>query len=136
MQVECRRRWGDPTGGLLFFGPDLSPFTSFIQWSDDFSGLYDLGIGSSLGGFSFLSSQRIDQPITFALNGTTDFATAQDVSGVPEPASFLLLLPVIAGLIVFRIRSKFGSNTVAIDQPFGEGSNEVRYRTRTSRLVQ
>src|ERR1035437_6923933 len=72
--------WGDPSGGLLFFGPDVSPSTSFIQWSADFSGLYDVGIGNSLGGFSLLSSERIGQPITFALNGSTDFAVAQDVS--------------------------------------------------------
>src|ERR1035437_2391799 len=50
--------WGDPSGGLLFFGPDVSPSTSFIQWSADFSGLYDVGIGNSLGGFSLLSSER------------------------------------------------------------------------------
>lgn len=98
--------WGDPTGGFVIFGLDTSPTTSFIDWSADFSGTYDLGIGDSLGGFSFLSPLRIDPPITFALNGTTDFATAQEVSSVPEPASFLLLLPVIAGLIAFRIRSR------------------------------
>lgn len=98
--------WGDPTGGLLFFGPDASPSTSFIQWSADFSGLYDVGIGNSLGGFSFLASERIGQPITFALNGTTDFATAQEVSSVPEPATFLLLLPVIAGLVSVCVRSR------------------------------
>ena len=23
--------WGDPTGGLLFFGPDVNPSTSFIE---------------------------------------------------------------------------------------------------------
>lgn len=97
--------WGDPTGGLLFFGPDVSPSTSFIQWSADFSGLYDVGIGNSLGGFSFRSSQSILQPITFALNGTTEFATAQQVSSVPEPASSLLLLPVVTGLIAFGIRT-------------------------------
>src|SRR5260370_3899336 len=30
--------WGDPTGGLLFFGPDANPSTSFIEWSADASG--------------------------------------------------------------------------------------------------
>ena len=45
--------WGDPTGGLLFFGPNVSPSTSFIEWADDASGIYDIGIGDSLGGFSF-----------------------------------------------------------------------------------
>ena len=44
--------WGDPTGGLLFFGPDAAPSTSFIEWAADFSGTYDLGIGNSLGGYS------------------------------------------------------------------------------------
>jgi hypothetical protein len=78
--------WGDPTGGLLFFGPDTSPSTSFIEWADDVSGLYDIGIGSSLGGFSFLSSQEIADSITFALDGSTTFNTAEPISTVPEPS--------------------------------------------------
>src|SRR5664279_1522106 len=48
--------WGDPTGGLLFFGPDAAPSTSFIEWSADVNGAHDVGIGNSLGGFSFNSS--------------------------------------------------------------------------------
>jgi hypothetical protein len=91
--------WGDPTGGLLFFGPDVAPSTSFIEWAADFSGTYDVGIGNSLGGFSLLSSERIGQPLTFALNGSTEFAAAQEVSSVPEPRTFaplLLMLAVIA----------------------------------------
>src|ERR1039458_10020038 len=63
--------WSDPNGGLLFFGPDAAPSTSFIEWAADFSGAYDLGIGNSLGGFSFRSSVDVGQPITFALNGST-----------------------------------------------------------------
>src|SRR5664280_2580173 len=90
--------WGDPTGGLLFFGPDVAPSTSFIEWAADFSGTYDVAIGSSLSGFSFNSSQGIGQPITFALNGSTDFATAQEVSSVPEPATFVILLPVLLAI--------------------------------------
>ena len=90
--------WGDPTGGLLFFGPDAAPSTSFIEWASDASGTYDVGTGSSLGGFSFNSSVDVGQPITFALNGSTDFATAQEVSSVPEPATFLLLLPVLVAV--------------------------------------
>src|ERR1039458_603916 len=93
--------WGDPTGGLLFFGPDTVGSTSFIEWASDASGTYDIGIGNSLGGFSFRSSVDVGQPITFALNGSTEFATAQEVSSVPEPTAFVLLLPVIAGLIGF-----------------------------------
>ena len=97
--------WGDPTGGLLFFGPDAAPSTSFIEWAADFSGTYDLGIGNSLGGYSFRSSVDVGQPITFALNGSTDFAAAQEVSGTPEPATFVLMLPVIL-LIGLRTRSR------------------------------
>src|ERR1017187_8953653 len=97
--------WGDPTGGLLFFGPDVAPSTSFIEWAADFSGTYDLGIGNSLGGYSFRSSVDVGQPITFALNGSTDFAAAQEVSGTPEPATFVLMLPVIL-LIGLRTRSR------------------------------
>jgi hypothetical protein len=78
--------WGDPTGGLLFFGPNLSPSTSFIEWADDVSGLYDLRIGDSLSGFSFLSLEHIDGRITFALNGATTFNTAEPLSSVPEPS--------------------------------------------------
>jgi len=84
--------WGDATGGLLFFGPDVSPSTSFIEWSSDFSGLYDVGIGSSLSDFSFNSSVQINQPIIFALNGSTTFNTAQSVSTVPEPSCLFLMV--------------------------------------------
>lgn len=89
--------WGDPTGGLLFFGPNTGPDTAFIEWADG-GPSFDLGIGSSLSGFSFNSSVNLGQPITFALNGSTDFASAQEVSSVPEPASLWLLLPVMAAL--------------------------------------
>ena len=75
--------WGDTTCGLLFFGPDVTPSTSFIEWASDFSGLYDVTTGNSLPGFSFNSSLEIDQAITFALNGSSTFATAQAVSTVP-----------------------------------------------------
>jgi len=86
--IETPVGWGDPTGGLLFFGPDVAPFTSFIEWSADFSGNYDVGIGNSLGGLSFNSSADVGQPITFALNGSTTCAAAQEVGTVPEPAEF------------------------------------------------
>lgn len=82
--------WGDPTGGLLFFGPDVSPSTSFIEWADDVSGLYDIGIGDSLTGFSFLSSDLVAGPITFALNDSTRFNEAEAVSSVPEARLFAL----------------------------------------------
>jgi len=91
--------WGDPTGGLLFFGPD-GPSTSFIQWAADFSGLYDIGLGSSLSGFSFVASQQVSGPITFALNGSTTFDTAREVSSVPEPATLALLLVALVALAV------------------------------------
>lgn len=96
--------WGDPTGGLLFFGPDTAPSTAFIEWAADFSGTYDLGIDNSLGGFSFTASIDIGQPITFALNGSTTFDTAQETGTVPEPVTFVLLVPVLVA-IGFRIRS-------------------------------
>jgi hypothetical protein len=90
--------WGDPTGGLLFFGPDVSPSTSFIEWTADFSGVDDVAIGSSLSGFSFTAVQPIEGPINFALNDSTTFAAAVQGSGVPEPATFVMLLPVAAAL--------------------------------------
>jgi hypothetical protein len=97
--------WGDPTGGLLFFGPDANPSTAFIDWAADFSGTYDVGIGSALSGFSFNSSVDVGQPITFALNGSTTFDTAQEGTTVPEPATFVLLVPILVA-IGFRIRSE------------------------------
>ena len=90
--------WGDPTGGLLFFGPDVNPSTSFVQWAADFSGLYDIGIGNSLSGFTFSSTVQSSGPITFALNGTSSFDTAQEVSGVPEPATFGLMFIAFVGV--------------------------------------
>jgi hypothetical protein len=99
--------WGDATGGLLFFGPDVSPLTSFIEWAADFSGIYDVGIGNSLSGFSFTSTQQVDIPITFAVNGFTDFAPAQEVTTTPEPDMRMLLLLVIVAA-GFRIRARSG----------------------------
>ena len=84
--------WGDPAGGLLFFGPDVSPSTSFIEWTADFSGAHDVSIGGTLAGFSFTALQRINGPITFALNDSPTFATAAQATGAPEPATFVLLL--------------------------------------------
>lgn len=97
--------WGDPTGGLLFFGPDVAPATSFVEWSADVSGTYDLVIGNSLSGFTFNSSVDVGQPIMFALNGSTTFGPAQEVGAVPEPATFLLIFPVVV-VVAFRIRCR------------------------------
>src|ERR1022692_4201331 len=54
--------WGDPTGGLLFFGPNTGPGTAFIEWADG-GPAFDLGIGDSLSGFSFNSLVDVGQPI-------------------------------------------------------------------------
>jgi hypothetical protein len=97
--------WGDPTGGLLFFGSDTDPSTSFIEWSADFSGTYDVRIGSSLAGFSFTATEDVGTPITFALNGSATFAEAQNVS-TPEPGSFVALLAFFAA-IGHRLRRSF-----------------------------
>jgi hypothetical protein len=96
--------WGDPAGGLLFFGPNVNPSTSFIEWTADFSGAHDLAIGRALTGFSFTTLQPINGPITFALNGSTTFETAVQPSSVPEPATLILLLTVVAGL---GVRERF-----------------------------
>ena len=90
--------WGDPTGGLVISGPDVSPSTSFVDWSADFSMLYDVAIGDSLSGFSFNSAQRIDGPILYDVNSLGTFETAQEVSGVPEPGTLVLLLPALVGI--------------------------------------
>lgn len=107
--------WGDPTGGLLFFGPDVASGTSFIEWASDFSGNYDVGIGSSVSGFfSFNSSVDVGQLITFALNGSTDFATAQQqVSAVPEPTTSALLLTVVLACLLRPTRERKRLNMLA-----------------------
>ena len=89
--------WGDPTGGLLFFGPDANPSTSFIEWTADFSGAHDVAIGSILAGFSFTTLQPINGPIPFALNDSTNFDTAVQAAA-PEPGTFILLFSVAAAL--------------------------------------
>src|SRR5262249_35229550 len=71
--------WGDATGGLLFFGPDVSPLTSFIEWVADFSGAHDVAIGSSRSGFSFTSADPVGMPISFALNGSTTLSPAEQI---------------------------------------------------------
>jgi hypothetical protein len=92
--------WGDPAGGLLFFGPDVNPSTSFIEWSANAGGLVDVQIGSSLDGFSFMASQASVGPITFALDGSNTLGTAQEVTATPEPASFGLMLFMFAILFI------------------------------------
>jgi hypothetical protein len=121
--------WGDPTGGLLFFGPDVNPSTSFIEWSSDASGLYDVQIGSSLGGFSFMASQPVTAPITFALNGSSSFDTARQTSTVPElnTISMLLFSSFAIWCLIIGSRLRSASNSVRIKVtmpatlvPFGE----------------
>ncbi len=91
--------WGDGTGGLVIFGPDAAPGTSFIDWSADASGAFDVGIGNSLSGYSFRSTQPLGV-IQFALNGAQTFEVAQNV---PEPGTLALLatllVPAAFGLL-------------------------------------
>lgn len=95
--------WGDPAGGLLFFGPGGIPNTSFVEWAADFSGQYDVGIGSSLSGFSFDSASFVGEPISFALNGATDLSLAQEVA--PEPGTLTLLFLSVSSLCL-RMRRR------------------------------
>jgi hypothetical protein len=104
--------WGDPSGGLLFFGPNGSPATSFIEWSAEFSGAHDVRIGNMLGGFSFTALQPITGPITFAVNGSTTFEPAVQGPPAPEPATFLLLLPLAVAVIVGKRVRLAGSGSV------------------------
>jgi hypothetical protein len=98
--------WGDASGGLLFFGPDVDPSTSFIEWASDFSGAHDVAIGDALSGFSFVATQPVGMPITFALNGSTEFFTAQEVTTtIPEPGPLIPLVALVAAL-GFRLRFK------------------------------
>jgi hypothetical protein len=98
--------WGDPTGGLLFFGPDGSPSTSFIEWASDASGNYDVLIGDWLSGFSFISSLTVTGSILFALNGSTAFDVAEPAATVPEPNSLWVSgVWVCALLSVIRCKS-------------------------------
>ncbi len=94
--------WGDGAGGLVIFGPDVAPGTSFIDWSADASGAFDVAIGSSLSGYSFRSTQPLEV-IQFALNGTQSFDLAQNV---PEPGTLalclILLVPAVFKLLQAR----------------------------------
>ena len=91
--------WGDATGGLLFYGADVLPSTSFIDWAADGSGLYDLPVGSSMDGFTFTSSHAIDGPIQYSLNGQQQFQTAN-----PEPATVWLSIASLGLLICAQRR--------------------------------
>lgn len=101
--------WGDPTGGLVFFGP-TTPGSSFIEWADDASGLYDIGINGSLQGFSFVSNELVPSAIMFALNGTAIFNGAEQVSAIPEPSSLSLSITVIAILIATHLLRKLSAS--------------------------
>ncbi len=90
--------WGDASGGLLFFGPDAAPGTSFIEWSADFSGAFDVAIGSSLSGYSFRSTRQLGV-IEFALNGASTFDIAREV---PEPGT-LALFGILLAAVAFRL---------------------------------
>ncbi|MBV9768657.1 MAG: PEP-CTERM sorting domain-containing protein [Bryobacterales bacterium] len=68
----------------------------------DASGAYDLGIGNSLSGFSFETSNEVS-PISFALNGSLNFSAAEPFSGIPEPSGLSLCL-LGAGLIGLAVR--------------------------------
>ena len=83
--------WGDTNGGLLFFGPNVSPSTSFIEWAADASGTFDIGIGNQLSAFGFTSTSRVRGPIEYGLNGSTTLGIAQQVN-IPEPGTLSLLL--------------------------------------------
>ena len=113
--------WGDPTGGLLFFGPDASPGTSFIEWADDAGGTYDLGMSKALSGFSFRSSVEIASPVRFALNGGTAFDVAVQVSSVPEPPALTLLGGVLGACLLIQQSACSQSAPAAHDDPSDEG---------------
>lgn len=105
MNIGVPVGWGDSSGGLLFFGPNVNPSNSFVEWSADASGLYDIGTGASLGGFSFSVSDPSVGPISFALNESIILAVAQQVSAVPEPSSFMLdVLGLVALFCTARLR--------------------------------
>jgi hypothetical protein len=94
--------WGDPTGGLVFYGPDTNPGTSFIEWSADGSGLYDVAIGQFLSEFTFQSSQQPTGPILFALNGSSTLSPAIPISGVPEPTTVSMMILGIVSVYIMR----------------------------------
>jgi hypothetical protein len=106
--IEKPQGWGDANGGLVFFGEDTNPATSFVEWAADASGLFDLPINGSLSGFSITLTGAVDMPIQFALNGSTNFEDAREVTTIPEASVFNLLLlmgTAIGILIGFKPRT-------------------------------
>jgi hypothetical protein len=93
--------WGDANGGLVFFGADTNSATSFVEWAAGSSGLFDLPIDDSLSGFSLALSVAVDMPIQFAVNGSTNFEDAREVTTIPEPSLFnlLVLMGVAIGIL-------------------------------------
>jgi len=101
--------WGDPSGGLLFFGPNGDPSKTFIEWTADFSGADDVQIGVPLTGFSFRTLRPITGPITFALNDSTTFDTAVLGPEAPEPAPLPMLLLGGLAITVVGAGGRWGS---------------------------
>lgn len=111
--------WGDPIGGLLFFGPDVNPSMSFIEWVDDASGLYDLTVGNSLAGFSFLSAEDIAGPILFSVNGLNSFSPAQEVQTAPEPLTLLTTMLSTGALWLLGQQQKRSSFSTTVQTEIG-----------------
>jgi hypothetical protein len=101
--------WGDSSGGLLFFGPNNSPSTSFVEWIADFNGARDVPIGSSLSGFSFTTFQPITGLITFSLNDSTAFGTAvQAGQPAPEPGTSVMLVSAACAFgLLYLLRRRY-----------------------------
>lgn len=106
--------WDPPGGGTLSFG-STDPGTSFVNWGASTNGAYDVQIGQSLGGFSFLANRQISGPILFDF-GSADPGTDMlgsgplldpgapgdpPLPGMPEPSSLILF-----GIVGFALLAR------------------------------
>lgn len=106
--------WGPSGGGTLSFG-SAETGTSFVNWGASTSGAYNVQVGQSLGGFSFLANSQISGPILFDFgsvdpgagmlgagpNLDTGAPGDPPLPGMPEPSSLILF-----GLVGFALLAR------------------------------
>ncbi len=88
---------------LSFTGTNGGTVAAFDSTSGGFFGVVDTDVGASILTFAFTGDPNVGTGLS-AFNSFDDVRYGNALSSVPEPASALLLLPAMVGLLVSRRR--------------------------------